>query len=228
MYGYRRNPDRRRWLSPVLLAVLVPLAMAAACTADDEERPVTVQPGAPGEPGEVVAPGGPVGGEAAPHTEADVQFVQAMLPHHAQALVMTGYVADRTDRAEITLLAQRIEISQTEEITLLESWLAARGEAAELADHANHPYGAGAGLMPGMLTLAQLIELERATGAEFDRRFLEFMIQHHEGALIMVEDLFGNGGGEEPEIFEIANDIDADQRIEIGRMRDLLAGSTTG
>lgn len=225
MCGHRSNRGRRRWLAPVLLAIVG--SLAAGCTDADRERPVTVQPGAPGEPGEVVAPGGgPVGGEA-PHTAADVAFVQAMLPHHAQALVMTGYVADRTDRRDITLLASRIELSQQDEIARLEGWLEARGEPVETGDHANHLYGTGE-LMPGMLTLPQLVDLERATGAEFDRRFLASMIQHHEGALTMVDDLFANGGGAEPELAEIANHIDVDQRIEIGRMRDLLAEQSAG
>lgn len=193
--------------------------MGAACTDADGEDPVTVQPGAPGEPGEIL--GGPTPVADQPYTAADVSFLHAMIPHHAQALAMTALVGDRTEREDLTLFARRIEISQEAEIDQMEDWLAARGEPPSAEDHEQH--GAG-GLAPGMLTGAQLTELAAASGEDFDRLFLERMIGHHEGALIMVADLLAAGGAQETALFEMVTNIDADQRIEIDRMTGLLAG----
>lgn len=195
--------------------------MVAACTGpddDDDEGPVIVQPGAPGEPGETLTDPTPVGDQ--PYTAADVEFLHAMIPHHAQALEMTALVEDRTERDDVALFAQRIEISQEAEIDQMEDWLAARGEPLSAEDHQQHAAG---GLAPGMLTEAQLTELAEATGAEFDRLFLERMLGHHEGALIMVADLLAAGGAQETALFEMVSGIDADQRIEIDRITDLLA-----
>jgi uncharacterized protein (DUF305 family) len=121
------------------------------------------------------------------------------------------------------LLARRIEISQSDEIGMMQDWLRARGEDVPSA-HA-HPAHGGAhgGLMPGMLTPEEMARLAASTGVEFDRLFLEFMIKHHAGALTMVEELFAqNGAGQEPEIFAFASDVEADQRMEIERMGAML------
>jgi uncharacterized protein (DUF305 family) len=143
--------------------------------------------------------------------------MQAMIAHHDQALRMTGLVPDRSEWEDIALFARRIEIGQESEIALMTAWLEARNEATTGHDH-------GADPMPGMLTEDQFGQLAAATGADFDRLFLELMIYHHEGALIMVQDVLASGGGQETEIFQILSHIDADQRIEIDRMRGLLAG----
>lgn len=177
---------------------------------------MTVQPGAPGQPGRMLQDGAPGSGQQ-PHTPADVRFMQAMIAHHDQALRMTGLVPDRSGWEDIALFARRIEIGQESEIALMTAWLEARNEATTGHDH-------GAGPMPGMLTEDQFGQLAAATGADFDRLFLELMIYHHEGALIMVQDVLASGGGQETEIFQILSHIDADQRIEIDRMRGLLAG----
>jgi uncharacterized protein (DUF305 family) len=198
--------------------VLLGAIMAAACTEPDREDPVVVQPGAPGEPGETLDNPTPVAGQ--PYTAADVTFLHAMIPHHAQALEMTALVEDRTEREDLALFARRIEISQEAEIDQMEDWLAARGEALSAEEHEQH---GAAGLAPGMLTERQLTELAEATGEDFDRLFLERMIGHHEGALIMVADLLATGGAQETALFEMVSGIDADQRIEIDRMTDLLA-----
>ncbi|HEX2717225.1 MAG TPA: DUF305 domain-containing protein [Gemmatimonadaceae bacterium] len=154
------------------------------------------------------------------YAAADVEFMQRMIHHHAQALVMTGLVAGRADRRELELLAGRIDASQRSEIESMRRWLEKRGEHAPDPSHAHHDAMTS---MPGMLTDAQLAELRAATGATFDRLFLERMIQHHEGALSMVADLFATpGAGQESEIFRFATDVDADQRAEIARMRNLL------
>lgn len=149
------------------------------------------------------------------YTEGDVRFVQAMIPHHAQALTMTDLVPERTDIEAMHRLARRIEVSQRDEIAIMERWLERRAEAVPEA----HLHGS---LMPGMLTEEELARLAAARGYEFDRLFLEFMIRHHEGALVMVADLFSSGGGQEAEIFQFASHVDADQRAEIARMRGML------
>ena len=154
------------------------------------------------------------------HTAADVRFMQGMIGHHAQAVEMTALVASRTTSDAMRSLARRIEVSQADEITMMQRWLEARGQERP-GPHAHH--AAGATLMPGMLTPAEMDRLAAATGAAFDRLFLEGMIKHHEGALVMVKELFATpGAGQESEIFAFASDVDADQRMEIDRMRGML------
>jgi uncharacterized protein (DUF305 family) len=181
------------------------------------------------------------------HTEADIQFMRDMIAHHAQALEMASLVAERTASEEIRMLARRIEVSQEDEIAMMRRWLAARGEGApepgqahgEVATGDHHGHGhhqdrddhyAGANAhqgMPGMLSHEQLSLLAHATGDEFDRLFLEFMILHHEGAITMVEALFSTeGAGQDTSIFQIASHVDSDQRAEILRMRRMLAASS--
>jgi uncharacterized protein (DUF305 family) len=146
--------------------------------------------------------------------------MQGMIGHHMQALEMTAFVATRTAHEGLRLLAKRIEISQADEIQMMREWLKARGEP--LPDpHAHH--APGALLMPGMLTAVEMQRLEDAKGAAFDRLFLEFMIKHHEGAVIMVEELFASdGAAQQSDIFAFASDVDADQRMEIDRMSTML------
>lgn len=163
------------------------------------------------------------------HSEADVRFVTGMIGHHAQALEMTAVVRERATRDDIKLMAERIEVSQRDEIAMMERWLRARGHPVPSADSGHAHHGAGHAQMPGMLTAEEMQRLRAATGAEFDRLFLELMIRHHEGALAMVAELFGTpGGGQESEVFHIASEVDADQRMEIDRMRTMLGGPLDG
>jgi uncharacterized protein (DUF305 family) len=158
------------------------------------------------------------------HTAADTRFMQHMIGHHAQALEMTKLVASRTSRDDMRLLAQRIDVSQRDEIALMRQWLQQRGEELPSPDAHMHAAMGHAPLMPGMLTAAQLEQLAKSQGTEFDRLFLEDMIRHHEGALTMVKDLFGTlGAAQESETYRFATDVEADQRAEIARMRSLLA-----
>jgi uncharacterized protein (DUF305 family) len=217
-----------------LATLLLGAAALAACgTTPPASSPTVVQPGAPGEAGRTLDAGEATAARQRGHTEADVHFMQGMIPHHAQALEMTALVPERTRREDVRLLARRIELSQKDEIALMQRWLAERGEEVPGLDahhgHADHHgqhghHGAeGHAMMPGMLTEAEMRTLARASGAEFDRLFLEFMIRHHEGALVMVEELFASGGaGEDGEIFQFAAHVDSDQRIEIARMRRML------
>lgn len=182
----------------------------------DDRPPVTVQPGAPGEPSrvldsaEVEALGRPT------FTEADVRFVQGMIRHHEQALRMVDLLRKRTDDEDLLDLALRIEISQEDEIDLMERWLRDRSRSVPESS-TSAPAG------PGMLTPEQMDRLAAARGREFERLFLELMIRHHEGALEMVDRLLGTpGGGQVSSVYHIAGEVQADQAMEIQRMRRML------
>ena len=189
------------------------------------------------------------------YTAADVQFMQGMIGHHAQAVVMAGMAPTHGVSPQIALFARKIARSQIDEIDLMQTWLLDRGQAVpdpkdpHSAMHAammdssmkdmdmngmdmkgmgmkGMDMGAGGHtmLMPGMLSPAQMAQLDAARGTDFDRLFLTFMIQHHRGALTMVQTLFDTAGsGQGPEIFGYATGVDADQRAEIGRMQLMLA-----
>lgn len=179
-----------------------------------------VQPGAPGQPTRVISAQQAADLSQLRHTAADVRFMQGMIAHHAQALEMTALLPSRTTREDMRLLARRINVSQADEITLMRDWLSERGETVP-DPHAHQAHDAT--LMPGMLTPEEMARLERASDTEFDRLFLEFMIKHHEGALVMVESLFSNAGaGQEVDIFSFASHVDIDQRMEIARMAVML------
>jgi uncharacterized protein (DUF305 family) len=203
------------------------LALLLACThaGAAQDPPRTVQPGAPGDATKVLDSDDLATMERPTYSEADVRFMHGMIPHHAQALEMVALIGDRTDSEAIRRLGQRIQISQTDEIALMEHWLQQRGEATGR----QHGPGAhdGMTLMPGMLTAEQMAQLDAARGAEFDRLFLELMIMHHEGALVMVKQLFSSpGGGQGSAIYQFASDVDADQEMEIRRrMRQMLDAS---
>ena len=195
------------------------LATASCRTARPDEGPPLVQPGAPGQPSRTISPAAATDQSRIRYTGADVRFMQGMIGHHAQAIEMTALVPSRTSRDALKLLAQRIEVSQRDEMAMMRAWLRARGQSAP-DPHAHHGGGA---LMPGMLTAEEMARLAAATGPAFDRMFLESMIKHHDGALVMVNDLFATpGAGQDPEIFAFASDVDADQRMEIARMSALL------
>lgn len=205
-----------------MAALLLAVVTASCSTATRESAPTTVQPGESSRP---PASRGTAQSDQPRYTEADVRFMQHMIAHHAQALAMTRLVPDRSTRRDIRLLAERIEVSQREEIRLIQQWLRNRGqEVPDPEAHLDHRMAGGDhALMPGMLTPEQLDRLAAATGAEFDRLFLQFMIQHHEGALTMVDALFASpGAGQEAATFQVASEIGADQRMEIERMRRLL------
>ncbi len=193
-----------------------PAALSARTPA---QPPRLVQPGAPGEPTREITAEQAADTSAVRHTPADVQFMQGMLAHHAQALEMTALVPSRSRDEALKQLALRIDVSQRDEMQMMREWLTRRGEA--LPDpHAHHH---AHGRMPGMLTDEQMKALAEADGPRFDRLFLEGMIQHHAGALTMVKDLFATpAAGQEPEMFEFASDVEADQAMEIARMRALL------
>jgi uncharacterized protein (DUF305 family) len=204
-----------------LIGMAVVAAGAAGCRSAvrDQGAPI-VQPGPPGESSRILTPEAVAGLEPPSHTTEDVRFMQGMIAHHAQALEMTALLKTRTASDAMRKLAQRIEVSQADEIEMMRQWLESRG-ADGPAEHAHH--APGAPLMPGMLTPEQMQRLAAARGPDFDKLFLEYMIRHHEGALVMVKQLFATpGGGQESDIHAFASDVDADQRMEIGRMVGML------
>ncbi len=169
---------------------------------------------------------------------AAVHFVQAMMHHHAQAIVMGEMVPSHTARTNLRTAARRIVVSQTDEIAQMRRWLERRHAAVPTLDtsapdtmsHSMPGMGTGgtqmaseSPRMPGMVTHEQLMALARSRGTKFDELFRRFMIAHHEGALKMVADLFAiPGATDDPELFQLTSDIDADQRAEIARMRSML------
>ena len=167
------------------------------------------------------------------YTAADVAFMSGMIGHHAQAVLMAGWAPTHGASAAVRALSERIVVGQQDEIALMQSWLRERREPVPDGDvsHFMMPGMDHTRLMPGMLTPAQLAQLNAARGPEFDRLFLTFMIQHHEGAIAMVEKLFGSSGAaQDDNVFKLASDVHVDQITEIERMSLMLAelGSPTG
>jgi uncharacterized protein (DUF305 family) len=185
------------------------------------EAPAIVQPGAPGQASTVVSKVPAFHDNN--YTDADVKFMQGMIHHHHQALLMVAMIRTRTASPELIAMGQKIQLSQSGEILAMKEWLTARKQSVPMimADGTVMDHGDMAP-MPGMLTPQQMKALETARGAKFDELFLTGMIQHHKGALKMVADLREAGGGKEPNIGDFLNEVDNDQRMEIVRMYGLL------
>ena len=159
------------------------------------------------------------------HTAADAEFMRGMIAHHGQAVVMSRLVPDRSQFTPVRMLAERIDVSQKDEIALMRQWLRDRNEALPDTAAAGHQHHHSSWGVPraGFRSKEDLPRLATPPGTEFDRLFLELMIRHHEGAITMVRSLFGTpASGQETEIFRLAADIEADQRAEIQRMHNLL------
>src|SRR5262245_19041477 len=214
-----------------VLRVIVGLAFVCALATSFSlpvfaQSPVIVQPGAPGQPTKKLPPS--TRASLPPASPKNVEFMQGMIMHHAQAVEMTALIESRTDNKELCTLGARISHSQSDEINFMKRWLQARGEPIDLPmpemsgmDMSKHQM-----LMPGMLTAKQMDALRKAMGAEFDKLFLTGMIQHHGGALIMVKDLFDTAGaGQDAELFNFATDVDSGQRAEIRIMQKMLGES---
>jgi uncharacterized protein (DUF305 family) len=210
-------------------SVVVLLVSAAA--ARGQSAPI-VQPGAPGQSSKVLSPETAVV-PTRTSPKADVEFMQGMIMHHSQAVEMTDLLRTRSVNKDLQALGKRISISQTDEINYMKQWLEDLGQPTSMEHgHMNH-MGDMKGmnhtnmdsmpLMPGMLTPKQMKALERATGPAFDHLFLTGMIQHHTGALVMVQDLFDTpGAGQDAVLFDFATDVDNTQRAEINIMRGML------
>jgi uncharacterized protein (DUF305 family) len=168
-----------------------------------------------------------------PANPADVRFMQGMVPHHAQAVLMARMAPSHDASQALRILCERIIVAQGDEITWMRNWLADQGQEVPAADAMHMRMRMGGVehdmLMPGMLTPEQLAQLDAARGSEFDRLFLTFMIQHHEGALTMIDELFGSyGGAQDDDVFKIASDMYADQTTEIDFMQKMLDAQSGG
>ena len=164
-----------------------------------------------------------------PYIGADVDFMSHMIGHHAQALVMSGWAPSHGASPSVRILAERIINGQQDEIATMQRWLRDRGKPVPDARPMAMTMPMHEMLMPGMLTPAQMQQLDQAKGPEFDRLFLTFMIQHHRGAVSMVNDLFGTPGAARDEtVFKFANDVNVDQTTEVARMERMLAALPPG
>jgi uncharacterized protein (DUF305 family) len=163
-----------------------------------------------------------------PYTTADVKFMQGMIGHHAQAIVMANWAPGHGARPDVRILAERIAVAQRDEIAMMQRWLRDRRETVPEADahheHAGMDMPGMPAMMPGMLTAEQFAQLDAARGPEFDRLFLTFMIGHHQGAVTMVRQLLAvPGAGQDDDVFRFVADVNVDQTTEIDRMRDMLS-----
>ncbi len=181
-----------------------------------------IQPGLPGEPSRQISAEEASDLAGLQFSEADVRFMQGMISHHRQAMEMSVLVDDRSNREAVEALAERISLSQEDEISMMAGWLEDRGLEAPAAD-AHH--ASDYMLMPGMLSMEEMEQLEAAEGFEFDSLFLNFMIDHHEGALVMVENLLDQpGSAQDSELYRFTTDVTSDQTSEIERMITMLSG----
>ncbi|HET9387145.1 MAG TPA: DUF305 domain-containing protein [Gemmatimonadales bacterium] len=201
------------------VSLVLALATLTACAKHQPPPSNTVEPTTPAE-------GPPAARGAAPFTQADVEFLQGMIGHHAQAIQMAEWAPSHGASASIRALSERIVVAQNDEIAFSQRWLREHNQYVPPADprgHVmqgmDHPM-----LMPGMLTPEQMAQLDAARGVEFDRLFLEFMIQHHNGALAMVDKLLAvPGAAENGPVYRFATDVHVDQTTEINRMTLMLA-----
>lgn len=233
-----------------VITFLLSLSVVAQ-NGDSKNTAVVVQPGAPGQVTKNLP--SDTRGILPIVTKADVEFMQGMIHHHEQAVEMVALMKARTTNKDLLRLGARISHTQAEEIGFMKRWLTMRGQKTtmqmpkmdkmkmpktgnmkidkmNMSDHKHHKMGnknmskhQDHMMMPGMLTPKQMKELAASKGAKFDRLFLAGMIQHHEGALVMVDDLFKSpGAGQDAEMFTFANDVDSTQRAEIRIMQTML------
>ena len=175
-----------------------------------------IQPGAPGQPGRIITAEEASDLASIQYSAGDVMFLQGMISHHAQAMEMSALVESRSNRETMNLMAERISLSQDDEISMMQDWLGERDLEVPSTD-AHH--AGDYNLMPGMLTNEDMAQLEAASGDQFDRLFLEFMIQHHEGALEMVENLLDQRGAAQDQfIYAYNSDVTSDNSAEIDRI----------
>jgi uncharacterized protein (DUF305 family) len=219
------KPSHPRWMAAALLVA----ALTACGTAGGQQ---TTPPSPRPEQGDAAAMARARADSARlPWTEADARFMTNMIGHHAQAIVMARLAPTHTTTNSILTLAARIINAQEDEIGTMQRWLRDRNrpvpDPAAMLDMA--AMGHDHAMMPGMLTPAQMRELEQARGTNFDRLFLTYMIQHHRGATQMVSELFGtHGAGQDETVFKFASDVNVDQETEIARMGRMLADILLG
>jgi uncharacterized protein (DUF305 family) len=169
-----------------------------------------------------------------PYTKADIDFMQGMIHHHAQAIAMSKWAPSHDAGSSVQTLAGRIINAQRDEIAIMSQWLRERQQQVPVPDtlgamSMNMGGGQGMVMMPGMLTSDQMHQLDAARGSDFDRLFLQDMIQHHRGAITMVKQLFDSyGAAQDLVVFKLASDANVDQTTEIARMQRMLVMETLG
>ena len=222
MYPFLLMTLLNRRAAFLLLAAMAAVSCKTAGRAGSgpQTQPAPIlQPGAPGQASRVIGVGEATDLSKVGATPADIKFMQGMIGHHAQAVEMVALIPSHSQNDDLKKLGMRIDVSQQDEIKMMRGWLTAR-RAALPDEHAHHMPG---GMMPGMLSPEEMTALAAGRGTEFDRLFLEGMIKHHQGAITMVEELFNSPrAGQESDINAFAADVDADQRMEIGRMGAML------
>jgi len=206
-----------------LLAALLACAAAAGCASS--QKPASTAPQPATVHGDIAS--AKPDSNRFPYTEADVHFMSAMISHHAQAVAMAKLVPERTENQSIRTLAGRVTNAQQDEIAIMQRWLRDRGQPVPEANPKGMTMTHGGEQhvmrMPGMLTDEQMKQLEEARGTQFDKLFLQLMIQHHRGAVTMVKDLFNSyGAGQDETVFKFASDVNVDQTTEIARMERML------
>lgn len=218
---------RRMWIGARWLTVALLLGATACRTPASTSGPVVLAPGSgvvtAGSAGAIAA----ADRAAAAFTPADVAFMSGMIPHHAQAIIMSRWCDTHGANPQVRVLCGRIVIAQSDEIRMMRRWLAERGQEVPDSTATRHVMRMGAMvhemMMPGMLTDEEMAALDRTRGVEFDRLFLTGMIKHHQGAIQMVNDLFAQpGAAQEETVFRFASDVVADQSAEIHRMEVIL------
>jgi len=162
-----------------------------------------------------------------PFSDADVEFMSGMIPHHAQAVIIAGWAPSHGARSDVAILCERIVVAQRDEIAMMQQWLADRGQDVPDATSTRHKMKMDGMthemLMPGMLSDEEMAALDKARGPEFDRLFLVGMIKHHQGAIDMVDKLFkAYGAAQDETVYKFASDVYADQSIEIDKMHEML------
>lgn len=214
-------------MKPSLGLMLIGLLSSPAAA----QSPPIFNPGIPGTPSRIVSADEAVALSRTTFTPGDVRFMQHMIVHHGQAVEMVEMLRSKGSDSAVKLMGERIALSQDAEIELMRNWLAERGQSETSADvHAGHMGHAGHAtnalhtpIMPGMLSPAQMQTLEQTAGPAFDRLFLQGMIQHHQGALEMVDDLLAQpNAAQDPMLSDFTSSVVADQSAEILRMQSLL------
>ena len=210
-------------IKKMAIATLIAVSSSWVFASIEKINAPIVQPGAPGQPSQALDADTAIAIADSSYTSADVHFMQGMILHHHQALLMSRLASDRTNNENVLDLAGRIDVSQDDEITLMQDWLKERSEMVpDPTDHHSRHMGHG---MVGMATEEQMTNLADSKSIDFDELFLGLMITHHDGAIKMVKELRDQpGSAYDPLLNEFVSDVANDQAVEIERMNELLVG----
>ena len=210
-------------IKKMAIATLIAVSSSWVFASIEKINAPIVQPGAPGQPSQTLDATTALAIADSSYTSADVHFMQGMILHHHQALLMSRLASDRTNNENVLDLAGRIDVSQDDEIMLMQDWLKERSEM--VPDPADHHSGHMSHDMVGMATAEQMTNLANSKSIDFDELFLSLMITHHDGAIKMVKELRDQpGSAYDPLLNEFVSDVANDQAVEIERMNELLVG----